>query len=180
MFVVNPPGCFPLCVDSRFQADAVRDLEHVSRNVREATRSIPVLGLVLTGSVARGEGTLIADPATGSRWLGDMECSLIVPPGTSAQRIDRILHIVETQLNKDFTEQRRGLKTGLTRMTASQLGRLRTSIFNREFLEHAKLLWGTHRHCRCRYGGSTELGKYPSVTLYACSTIGRYSRSQRA
>lgn len=143
MFVVNPPGCFPLCVDSRFQADAVRDLEHVSRNVREATRSIPVLGLVLTGSVARGEGTLIADPATGSRWLGDMECSLIVPPGTSAQRIDRILHVVETQLNKDFTEQRRGLKTGLTRMTASQLGRLRTSIFNREFLEHAKLLWGT-------------------------------------
>ncbi len=50
--------------------------------VREATRPIPVLGLILTGSVARGEGTLIADPRTGTRWLGDLECSLIVPAGS--------------------------------------------------------------------------------------------------
>ena len=143
MFELNPAGSFPLCVDSRFQDDAVHDLEHVSRLVRESTRSTPVLGLILTGSVARGEGTLIADPATGSRWLGDLECSLIVPPSASIRQIDHILHAVEVQLNKDFAAQRRGLKTGLTRMAASQLPRLRKSIFNRELLEHAKLLWGT-------------------------------------
>ncbi len=27
MFEVHPPGSFPLCVDPRFQGDAVRDLE---------------------------------------------------------------------------------------------------------------------------------------------------------
>jgi hypothetical protein len=145
MFEVRPPGSFPLCVDPRFQGDAVRDLEHVSRAVREATRSFPAVGLILTGSVARGEGTLIADPKTGSRWLGDLECLLIVLPGwrTSTRRIDDTLHDVETELNKDFRSRRRGLKIGLGRMVATRLARLRRSIFNRELLEHGKLLWGT-------------------------------------
>jgi hypothetical protein len=145
MFEVHQPGSFPLCVNPRFQGDAVRDLEHVSQLVREATRSFPVLGLILTGSVARGEGTLIADQKTGTRWLGDLECLLIVLPGwrTSTRRIDDTLHRVETELNNDFRDRRRGLKIGLTSMVASRLARLRRSIFNREFLEHGKLLWGT-------------------------------------
>lgn len=145
MFEVQPPGSFPLCVNPRFQGDAVRDLEHVSRLVQEATRSFPVLGLILTGSVARGEGTLVADQKTGTRWLGDLECLLIVLPGgrSSAMRIDDTLHRVATELNNDFSDRRRGLKIGLTSMVASRLERLRRSIFNREFLEHGKLLWGT-------------------------------------
>ena len=144
MFEVRPPGSFPLCVDPRFQGDAVRDLVHVSQLVWEATRSFPVLGLILTGSVARGEGTLIADQKAGTRWLGDLECLLIVPPGrhTSTRQIDYALHAVETELNNDFRESRRGLKIGVTHMVASHLARLRRSIFNREFLEHGKLLWG--------------------------------------
>jgi hypothetical protein len=145
MFEVRPPGSFPLCVDPGFQGDAARDLEHVSRLVREATRSFPVMGLILTGSVARGEGTLIADQKTGTRWLGDLECLLITPGGrrTSTRQIDDTLHAVETELNNDFRERRRGLKIGVTRMVASRLALLRRSIFNREFLEHGKLLWGT-------------------------------------
>jgi hypothetical protein len=144
MFEVRPPGSFPLCVDPRFQGDAVRDLVHVSRLVWEATRSFPVLGLILTGSVAWGEGTLIADQKAGTRWLGDLECLLIVPAGrhTSTTQIDYALHAVETELNNDFRESQRGLKIGVTRMVASHLARLRRSIFNREFLEHGKLLWG--------------------------------------
>jgi hypothetical protein len=143
VFEIHPPGSFPLCVDPTFQGDAVRDLEHFSRLTREATRSFPVLGLILTGSVARGEGTLIADQKTGTRWMGDLECLLIVPPGAHASKLDATLQIVETKLNKDFSDRRRGLKIGLTRMASSRLERLRPSIFNRELLEHGKLLWGT-------------------------------------
>ncbi len=145
MFEVQPPGSFPLSVDPGFQADAVRDLERVSRTVREATRPFPVLGLILTGSVARGEGTLIADPEAGTRWLGDLDCVLVVRPGwgTPAREIDDALLQVESELNNDPANRRRGLKLGVNRMPASRLARLRQSIFNRELLEHAKLLWGT-------------------------------------
>jgi hypothetical protein len=143
MFEIQPPGSFPLCVDPRFQGDAVQDLEHLSRVAREATRSFPVLGLMLTGSAARGEGTLIADQKTGTRWMGDLECILILPPSRRTSRIDDTLRDVETILNNDFRDRRRGLKIGLTRMISSRLARLRPSIFNRELLEHGKLLWGT-------------------------------------
>src|SRR5579864_7486538 len=104
MFEIHPPGSFPLCVDPEFQGDAVGDLNHVSRLVRDATRSFPVVGLILTGSVARGEGTLVADGKTGTRWLGDLECLLMVLPrsSTSARQIDDTLHAVETKLNNDF------------------------------------------------------------------------------
>ncbi|HXW54782.1 MAG TPA: hypothetical protein VEJ67_03465 [Candidatus Cybelea sp.] len=132
-------------MEPRFQDDAARDLERVSRLVQQATRSFPVLGLILTGSVARGEGTLIADQKTGTRWLGDLECLLIVPPGwrTCTWQIDDALHGVETELNNDLGNRQRGLKVGITQMVATRLARLRRSIFNREFLEHGKLLWGT-------------------------------------
>jgi hypothetical protein len=145
MFEVHQPGSFPLCVDPRFQGDAVRDLDRVSQLVRKATLSLPVVGLILTGSVARGEGTLITDQKTRTRWLGDLECLLIVLPGgpASARRIDDILHHVETELNDDFRNRGRGLKIGVTRMVSSRMAGLRPSIFNREFLEHGKLLWGT-------------------------------------
>jgi hypothetical protein len=145
MFEVQPPGSFPLSVDPAFQADAVRDLEQVSRMVREATRPFPVLGLILTGSVARGEGTLIADAEAGTRWLGDLDCVLVAPSGwrTPAREIDDAILQVVSQLNNDPANRRRGLKLGLNRMPASRLARLRQSIFNRELLEHAKLLWGT-------------------------------------
>ena len=145
MFELHPPGSFPLSVDPRFQADAVRDLEHLSRRVREATQPFPVLGLILTGSVARGEGTLIADAEAGTRWLGDLDCVVVVRPGwgTPAREIDDTLLHVETELNNDPGNRHRGLKIGLSRMPASRLARLRQSIFNRELLEHAKLLWGT-------------------------------------
>ncbi len=145
MFQVQPPGSFPLSVDPGFQADAVRDLERVSRTVREATRPFPVLGLILTGSVARGEGTLIADAEAGTRWLGDLDCVLVVRSGwgTPAREIDDALLQVENELNNDPGNRRRGLKLGVNRMPASRLARLRQSIFNRELLEHAKLLWGT-------------------------------------
>src|ERR1700688_3054258 len=108
MFEVQPPGSFPLSVDPAFQADAARDLEHVSQMVREATRPFPVLGLILTGSVARGEGTLIADAEAGTRWLGDLDCVLVVRPGwsTPAREIDDALLKVVNELNDDPANRR--------------------------------------------------------------------------
>jgi hypothetical protein len=88
---------------------------------------------------------LISDPNSGTRWLGDLECLLVVPSVSRAtiQQIDDALHHLEAKLNQDLRGRNRGLKIGLPRIVAPRLGRLRRSIFNREFLEHGKLLWGT-------------------------------------
>ena len=142
MFKLQVPGSFPLCVDARFQSDAVRDLERVSTIVRQSTTRLGAVGLILTGSVSRGEGTLIADADVGSRWLGDLECLVVVQPQRrgSYQRHESLLKDVERRLNSDFRS--RGLKIGLPMIVNDHLKGLRRSIFNLEFLEHGKLLWG--------------------------------------
>ncbi len=143
MFQLQPPGCFPLCADPTFQADAARDLTYVSDSVRDAMKEFPLVGMILTGSVARGEGTLIADSAGGTRWLGNIECLLLTQDRkTAIKRIDSELCRVRNALNFELRKQGRGLEVGLTCMPAQQLSRLRPSIFNRELLEHGKLLWG--------------------------------------
>jgi len=142
VFEIQPPGSFPLCVELQFQADAARDLQTISDRIRQATRSLTVFGLILTGSVARGEGTLVADPVTGNRWMGDLECVVVVPKRQIAGEVDQLLRNLEVELSSDLTYHSRGLKIGLTPMPLSRLRHLRPSIFNREFLEHGKLLWG--------------------------------------
>lgn len=141
MYDLCPPGTFPLCVDARFQNDAAQDLDHVSRQVRESLRRFSVEGLLLAGSVARGEGTLVADTESGSRWLGDLECILLLPTQSGSGQVERAVQDTVLELNKDLNS-RRGLKVAVTTMVTNQFSRLRPSIFNREFLEHGKLLWG--------------------------------------
>lgn len=144
MFELRPPGSFPLCRDTTLQEVAAEDLKRISAAVQEAVNPFPALGLLLTGSVARGEGTLIGDPQVGSRWLGDIECQLVFDDRRSAQaaEIDSRLCALEQHLNEDPENRRRGMKIGLKAVGTSRLARLRPAIFTCEMLEHAKLLWG--------------------------------------
>jgi hypothetical protein len=144
MFELQPPGSFPLCRDRALQATAANDLKKIATAVREAMRPLPTLGLILTGSVARGEGTLIADPEIGSRWLGDIECHLVFNDkrGAPVAEIDHNLLELERRLNGDSENRCRGMRIGLKAIGVSRLARLRPAIFTREMLEHGKLLWG--------------------------------------
>jgi hypothetical protein len=144
MFELQPPGSFPLCRDRALQETAANDLKKIATAVREAMRPLPTLGLILTGSVARGEGTLIADPEIGSRWLGDIECQLVFNDrrGAPVADINYSLRELEGRLNRDRENRSRGMRIGLNAIGVSRLARLRPAIFTREMLEHGKLLWG--------------------------------------
>jgi len=143
-FSLQPPGSFTVCPDPEMQADATRDLEYVSTTVRELTWPFGVLGLILTGSVARGEGALIGKPRARSRWLSDLEFHVVIPEGRRASQadVDAVLRDTERAINLAPANRRRGLRVGFNSIRAPQLARLRPAIFSREMLEHGKLLWG--------------------------------------
>lgn len=144
MFSLQPPGSFPLCIDPALQEAAAADLRKVAAAVRDAVRPFPALGLLLIGSVSRGEGTLVPDPEVGSRWLGNLECQLVYRHDgrTAVKEINSILRALEAFISDSPYNRRRGLRVGLYSVADSRLARLRPAIFTCEFLEHAKLLWG--------------------------------------
>jgi len=73
-FSLSPPGSFPLSADPAFQDEVRRELECVIARVRDCAAARSVAGVLLTGSFARGEGTVIPNPESKSRWLSDVEC----------------------------------------------------------------------------------------------------------
>src|SRR5580700_12195783 len=89
-FTLNPPGSLPLSADPGFQDEVRRELVLLLDRVRQSAAAPCVAGVLLTGSFARGEGTVIADPRSRSRWLSDVECLVVVRGGiVSKQEIQR-------------------------------------------------------------------------------------------
>jgi hypothetical protein len=144
MFKLHPPGTFPICACPAFDEQAIHDLMRVSREVRVVTQPFPVVGLILTGSVARGEGALVVDTQLGSRWLSDLEFHVVLERSRSApgRELDRALIDMARAINSDPPNRDRGLRVGFNSILAPQIKRLRPAIFSREMLEHGKLLWG--------------------------------------
>jgi hypothetical protein len=143
-FELHAPGSFPLCIEPAMHAEATGDLKFITATVQNAMRPFPMLALILTGSVARGEGALIADPANGSRWLSDLEFQVLIPDGRSVpeRAIGDALRDTQQAINSTPTNQERGLRVGFNALRVSQLRRLRPAIFSREMLEHGKLVLG--------------------------------------
>jgi hypothetical protein len=142
-FSLSPPGSFPLSADPAFQDEVRRELELLLERVRNCAAAPSVAGVLLTGSFARGEGTVIANPATKSRWLSDVECLVVVRGGiVSTQEIQRSMRQVEHDTNSDCGKAARGIKVELRAILTEGMQRLRPAIFTSELCEHAKLLWG--------------------------------------
>jgi hypothetical protein len=143
VFSLSPPGSFPLSADPAFQDEVRRELERVLERVRGCAAAPSVAGVLLTGSFARGEGTVIPHPLTKSRWLSDVECLVVVRGGVvSRQEIQRSMRQVEQETNTDCSNAARGIKVELRAILAEGMLRLRPAIFTQELSEHAKLLWG--------------------------------------
>ncbi|MGH9647003.1 MAG: hypothetical protein ACRD4E_09330 [Bryobacteraceae bacterium] len=144
-FELCPPGSFPLCADPQRQDEAARELQAVSEQVRARTRRYSALGLILTGSFARGEATLLADPEVGVRWLSDIECLVVFPADkrrAPIAEVDQLLRGIESERNLQSSNIGSGIKLELRSIQTPRLARLRPAIFSREFLAHGKLLWG--------------------------------------
>ncbi|HWJ40180.1 MAG TPA: hypothetical protein VNT29_03580 [Candidatus Limnocylindrales bacterium] len=142
-FSLSPPGSFRLSADPTFQDEVSGELLRLLDRVRNSAAAPSVAGVLLTGSFARGEGTVVPDPKTKSRWLSDVECLVVVRAGIVAQReIDRSMRRVELDTNSDCGNAERGIKVELRSILTEGMLRLRPAIFTRELCEHGKLIWG--------------------------------------
>src|SRR5271156_3544387 len=103
VFSLSPPGSFPLSADPAFQDEVRLELERLLERVRNSAAAPSFVGVLLTGSFARGEGTLIPHPRSRSRWLSDVECLVVIRGGgiLSKQEIDRSLRQIERESNSD-------------------------------------------------------------------------------
>jgi hypothetical protein len=143
-FELKPPGSFALCPEQALESDAVRDLENIVRSAVKVITQYPVVGLILTGSVARGEGTIVPDREVRSRWLSDIEFHVVIDGDRSVclREMDATLDSLQRTINTEPLNRRRGVRVGFTSIPAGQIARLRPAIFSREMLEHGKLVWG--------------------------------------
>lgn len=142
-FSLSPPGSFPLSADPAFQDEVRGELERLIARVRESAAAPSVAGVLLTGSFSRGEGTVIGNGGSHSRWLSDVECLVVVRGGiVPRQEIQRSMRQIERDTNSDGGSIARGIKVELRAILTEGMLRLRPAIFTRELCEHAKLLWG--------------------------------------
>ena len=142
-FSRSPPGSFPLSADPAFQDEVRCELDLLITRVRECAAAPSVAGVLLTGSFARGEGTVIASPPAQSRWLSDVECLVVVAGGIVPTReIQRSMRQIEQDTNSDSANAARGIKVELRAILTEGMTRLRPAIFTSELCEHAKLIWG--------------------------------------
>ncbi|HUO04941.1 MAG TPA: hypothetical protein VMU16_07060 [Candidatus Binataceae bacterium] len=142
-FLPSPLGSFPLCADPRFQDEVRAELQALTDQVSACAATKYFEGLILTGSFARGEGTVIDDPSSQSRWLSDIECLVVVKNGrVSAREIKDSLRRIQNEVNLKPANGARGIKAELRAMTRSRLERLGPTIFANELCAYGKLLWG--------------------------------------
>ena len=113
-FSLSPPGSFALSADPAFQDEVRRELVRLIERVRECVAAPSVAGVLLTGSFARGEGTVISNCPSGSRWLSDVECLVVVRNGiVPSQEIHRSMRQIERDANSDCGNSARGIKVEL-------------------------------------------------------------------
>ncbi len=142
-FSLSPPGSFRLSADPAFQDEVRRELDLLLERVRNCAAAPSLAGVLLTGSFARGEGTIIRHPGAKSRWLSDVECLVVVRSGIVSKReIQRSMRQVERDTNAERANAERGIKVELRAILTQGMTRLRPAIFTRELCEHAKLLCG--------------------------------------
>ena len=120
--------------------------ETIVASVRDAlTRAWPagLRAVVLTGSLARGEGTWLRDQSR-TRLAGDAEFFAIFEDGAAlpaAARIAALQQEIENQLRANLIEA----KIGLSPVGLDYLRRLRPHIFAYELLAHGKVICGDPR-----------------------------------
>jgi hypothetical protein len=143
LFHQAPAGSFATCADPRFESEAQRELELAVASVSEIARALPISGLLLTGSLARGE-SIIRRGSTDNcpKWCSDLECLVVIPESGRKQlaAISATLRKRTQAANDEPARKAKGLHLELSPILANRLRSLRPSIFAAELIEHGKLL----------------------------------------
>lgn len=134
--LVLNPGC-----NSPVSADAIK-----TRILQEITSQCTnffgknLQSIVLTGSMSRGEATLVEDPA-GWTMLGDVESVLVVDgqvPLPAHAEVIQLRRLIEAKLR----EERILVHVGLTAWHPRHLRKMSPNIFAHELRTCGKVLWG--------------------------------------
>lgn len=141
---LRPPGSFAVCAGQAFDAYVSRELRTLVEVVTFNVRQFQPVGVILAGSLARGEGVLAAGADGRTRWLSDIECLVVIADGArgSSGSLGEALGRAEAALRIEAKTHAAGLGIQLSPIQASRLARLRPTIFARELAAHGKLLWG--------------------------------------
>lgn len=140
---VQPTGSFALCADRGFDEYVARELKRVVDVAIGAAAPFRPLSLILTGSLARGEGALVRELDGRTRWLSDIECLAVVPDRNSlCAGLEEALTRAAAALRAEAAGDAIDLNIQLSPILHSRLTRMRPSIFSCELAAHAKLLWG--------------------------------------
>ena len=132
---------FPLCREPAHE-ERVRRL--LADCVAFATSRLPAhetTAIVLTGSFARGEGTVL--PAEGGlRVLGDVEFFVVFPTWRDSRRHLPTLAAVGREASQLLGRQDVRVELEFGALTRDALRRLPPSIFAYDLRQHGKVLWG--------------------------------------
>ena len=143
MFELNEPGSFRLCADPLYELDAQKQIGALAEAIPREIGHFAPLGLILTGSLARGEGSLTRDEQGKPQWLSDIECLVVFTDARRAEAaaINAALSRTALALVAAADENCAGLKIQLNLIFSSRLLAMRPAIFTRELATHGKLLW---------------------------------------
>ena len=116
-------------------------IEHCVHVLRERLGR-RLVGVVLTGSFARGEGTVV--PVDGHlRVLGDIEFLVILPRGRDSRTLRPALASWSRQVSRRLAEQRLRVEVEFGPAEESYLRRrARPSIFVHDLRTHGRIVWG--------------------------------------
>lgn len=130
-----------LCRGAGADVAVAAAIEHCVHFLHERLGS-RLLGVVLTGSFARGEGTVV--PVNGHlRVLGDIEFLVIVPRGRDYRRLRPILGVWSRQISQMLGDQRMRVEVEFGPVEEAYLRRrARPSIFVYDLRTHGRVLWG--------------------------------------
>ena len=132
---------FPLCCEPRHEA-AVRGLiEGCVDFVRQRLSPPTLVGVVLTGSFARGEGSVLSLP-DGLKVLGDIEFFVVLATGADYQRLRAPMATWGPAAAAALGGDRIHVDIEFGPVDVGYFRRARPSIFVYDLRHHGKVLWG--------------------------------------
>lgn len=137
-----------IVIKERADTGAPADKERVDERIAELAGSLakrfPVrpLAVVLTGSFARAEGTVVPF-GRGYRILGDVEFLVVFPAGSNIIHMQATLNRCSALLQEEWTSRNMQCELEFRAVTPEYFSSLRPNIFEYELLAHGKTVWGS-------------------------------------
>jgi hypothetical protein len=132
---------FPLCAESRHEAAIRGLLEGCVDFVRRRLSPPTLRGVILTGSFARGEGSVLSMP-WGLKVLGDIEFFVVLERGSDYQRLRPEMTTWGSVAAATLGAGRVRASLEFGPVALAYLRRADPSIFVHDLRHHGKVLWG--------------------------------------